>query len=112
MSDKYNGYSNKPTWSVMLWAYNDSEGAAEYHDEMACDALSDNDGDKEAATWQLAARLESEYDKSNPLTDKPGVYSEILSWALAMVNWTEIAEHMINDLYDEWKADNGDDDDD
>lgn len=108
-NEKYNGWANKPTWIVALWAYNNDEGTAEYHDEMGYNVLNDNDGDKEAASWQLAKRLEDEYDEGNPLSDTTGVYNELLSWALAVVNWTEVAEHIIDGVYNDWKADNPDD---
>ena len=89
----YNGYTNYETWNVSLWIGND-QSSQEYWQECAARHLRHND-DVDDATYQLARQLEEETTDSNPLADDASMFSDILSAALRVVNWYEIAGNMI-----------------
>jgi hypothetical protein len=113
--EKYNGWTNKPTWLVNLWMDND-QGTQERIRELAKECLDDAEGDEADAAADLALRLESMHDEG--LTEIPGlstgVFSDLMTWALAHVNWREIAESWVDDAIEEWREnnppDNSDDD--
>ena len=98
---KYNGYANYETWDVALWIDND-EYSQNYWTDTALDILS-SASDSDGAMYELATRLESE------LTDLESIgivipncmYSDLLTHALGMVDWREIADNMIDAILSE-----------
>lgn len=85
---EYNGYTNKPTWAVSLWINND-EGLQSHILEMAHCACGN--------TYKLSINLKEHFTNLEyPLKDA-SVYMDLLNWALAYVDWDELAEHFIND---------------
>jgi len=95
---KYNGYSNKPTWLVSLWLTNDEEF---YNSLLA--VLQDT----ERSDW--AAVIQSIVEDNIPVDDDlySGLYSDLLNWALAFVDWEEVASVFAEDIT--FKGDDGDD---
>lgn len=92
----YNGWTNRETWLINLWLGVDATEAAA---DWARECWADNDNDADAAAYDLAQRLESIHDEG--LADmglQVGVFYDLLSGALARVNWREIAEHYIADI--------------
>jgi len=87
-TESYNGWSNRETWCVNLWLSND-EITESYISERALDCLNDAEGDKEDAAVALAREIEAFLDENMP--DVSGVYADLLSSALADVDWEEIA---------------------
>ncbi|NLE45574.1 MAG: hypothetical protein GX620_12710 [Chloroflexi bacterium] len=77
----YNGWTNKPTWLVHLWLSNDY-GLYHTTREMLADAH-----DPERA---LRDFVEEIHDLETLVADS-GMISDLLGWALAMVNWREVA---------------------
>lgn len=109
MSTTYNGWTNYETWNVKLWIDNDHGLYSDFNDQ-ARDLLTDEEGDKEAAASALARALETFFDDNLP--EPQGVYADLLSAALGRVEWFEIAQHIINDVFDDWRDENPIDDED
>ena len=95
MSDqRYNGWENKPTWLVNLWLEND-ESLYHYWLEAARE---------EADAYKLAKRLQDEIEDSNPLLDSADLYSDLIGWAIAHVNWDEVAKSWLAQVEEEQEA--------
>lgn len=97
---KYNGWSNYETWVVNLWIDND-EGQYNYWRDRARECFTDASADthmtrKEDATTVLAQALQNEITDSAPATD--GLFGDMLTHALGMVDWYEIAASQIDAL--------------
>ena len=75
----YNGWTNKPTWLVHLWLTNDY---GLYHTTLA---VLEHAHDREAALRELVEELCA-------LEDSAGLLADLLGWALAIVNWREVAD--------------------
>lgn len=100
----YNGWTNKWTWYVNLWIDNDgyaggadevAERAAEYVADALGDSTDDPLGD---ATDDLAKYLEEAITEN--LGEHDGLLDDLLGYALALVNWHEIAEHYVKEALD------------
>ena len=68
MSDTYNGWSNKPTWLVNVWFNPQTE--------------SDID------------MIKDEFDAGNYGGAGDGIDSDLMSWAVAHINWHELKQAM------------------
>lgn len=97
----YNGWTNRATWLVALWIDND-QGSHESVCEMARDAWADTDEDdtKENRTIEavamLADSLEAMHDEGvAEMVGCTGVFADLMSDALASVNWDEIARQFV-----------------
>ncbi len=90
MTDEtYNGWTNKATWLVKLWIDND-QGDQEYWLHEA----------KDIGPYDLANQLQECFENiasEEGHTNKPDFFSDLMSWALAMVNWDEVAKSLIED---------------
>ena len=84
----YNGYTNKPTWAVALWINNEQSTQ-----ESVLEAARNDKDD----VYLFAGWLEDFIKEENSLADEASLYSDLLGWALAYVDWDELAEHFIND---------------
>ena len=79
--EKYNGWTNYPTWAVNAWIDNDERDYLYWQ----------NVAKKAESVEELAERLKAEHEENAPELET-GVYSELLGFALDSVNWLEIAE--------------------
>jgi len=82
--------------SINIW---NEEPTYQFWVENALDALEYEDDDKDAAIYNLSKRLEDYYRyDNNPLADYTMVYSDLLGWALACVDWYEIAKDFVENV--------------
>lgn len=87
----YNGWTNKATWLVKLWIDND-QGSQAYWLEAA----------RDRGAYDLSEMLKEEFeeaadDEFEGIISKAGFYSDLMSWALAMVDWSAVARTLIED---------------
>lgn len=96
---EYNGWTNYATWLTHLWIDNDSQLYASLRDMMA--GYVDRALTRDAAQRQCAELLEDWFtNEAGMLTDeRPGLFADILNAHAREVNWNEIAEHMLADLW-------------
>lgn len=91
----YNGWTNYETWNVNLWIDND-EGMYSTVRDRAREIVRSED-DKDDAATELANYIENLHEEIKPQVE--GTFADLLSAALAEVNWREIAEHHVDDLW-------------
>jgi hypothetical protein len=107
--DTYNGWTNKPTWLVKLWIDND-QGEQEYWLQQARDFESGLFGTDRPAAYALADTLKEYFEeqadtfmrnestlRQQRLISDAGFFADLMSWAVAMVNWDEVAKALIED---------------
>ena len=99
-NEKYNGYTNYETWAVALWVDND-QGTSEYRDELALNALRENDNNKIAASDTLAPILAEWITGENSPWPLPteGLAADLCR--VDKVNWHELAETWLEDYDNE-----------
>ena len=97
----FNGWTNYETWNCALWIDND-QGEQEYWRERARtvepiqNEFMAEDRRKVAA---LAVDLQGTFENQAAewMGSQVGFFTDIFNAALREVNWTEIAEHLIDD---------------
>lgn len=110
MSDRtYNGWTNYETWVVNLWMDNE-EGTYDYWREVAEDVYHNQTHEPsngftrmDEAVYLLADRLKDDHEdrKDNILENyelTSSVWADLLGSALCVVNWQEIAEHLLENV--------------
>lgn len=108
MCEKYNGWSNYPTWNVKLWIDNE-EGI--YYDiiEIAQSEWGKAEADdhftrEEIATIGLSKALQEWMNGYKEVVFNVnaqfGMLFDLLDWAIEMVDWHEIAKAYIEDNVD------------
>ena len=93
-AEKYNGWTNYETWAVSLWIDNEESSYRYWLGEAA--RYQQDIEDKLDVVRVLAAQLTQEISDNAP-TDAPNVYSDLLTAALSIVNWAEIAESWLSE---------------
>ena len=93
MSEKYNGWANYPTWCVMLWLDNDPG----LYDESRRIALEDYELGiyRDDAIKQFVEDLIFEIGQSSIVG--ASMEADLLGWALAMVDWREISDALLEE---------------
>lgn len=104
-NEKYNGWTNRETWLIKLWIDNEQETHF-YWRRVAIDFRNREQPDE--AKRSVARRLQQTFETQSPVI-KHGMYADLLSTAIARVEWFEIAEAMLDDL-DEARPETSDDD--
>ena len=104
----YNGWTNYETWVVNLWMDNE-EGSYDYWREVAEDVYNNEAEEQkhftkmEDAVGILADRLKDAHEESKQeILERSGmeasVWADLLGSALCVVNWHEIAEHLLENV--------------
>src|SRR5216684_1390047 len=98
---EYNGWTNYETWAVNLWMSND-QGSDSYWREIAQEIYDEAKAEQsftreERATLDLADRLKTEHDESQPDLGAT-VWADLLGAAMSEVDWHSIATHYIADV--------------
>ncbi len=102
--EDYNGWTNKPTWLVKFWIDND-QGEQEFWLDTARDVQRQpfapfykGQSRERHEEHQLATILKDSFEEqADDQIGNAGLLSDLMSWALAMVNWDEIAKSLIED---------------
>lgn len=92
-----NGYTNYPTWSVMCHL-DSNEGRADFI-TIARSLLEQYE--REDATRELADMIQIRVEEFAPVVPAENTTSDLLEWALQQVNWWEIAESFIEEVYED-----------
>ena len=82
----YSGWTNKPTWLLALWI--DNEQGLQ---QMVAEAAK-NDRDD---VYLLSGWLQDMFTDELYLDLPASMYSDLLTWALAYVDWDSLAQHYI-----------------
>jgi hypothetical protein len=103
----YNGWTNYETWNVALWMDN-SEGSQAYWNERAEELLEDG-VEQDDATYKLSKEIEEQHEEYvQDALEKAGAecsfMADIVNGSMREVNWYEIAEHYIDEVVIERKA--------
>jgi hypothetical protein len=80
--EKYEGYSNKPTWIIATWLKNNLERQDYWRmksEKLPCGDL----------IRELKLSLE---DVNNPLIVRGSIYKELLSFSMGLIDWNEIID--------------------
>ncbi|MCP4493350.1 MAG: hypothetical protein GY820_39500 [Gammaproteobacteria bacterium] len=102
MGDEYNGYSNRPTWTVALWLDND-KGTQEAVREMAESVRAVSEATEfltahEVAVRDLESALKDYAEELCPSNAGASMESDLIGWVLAWVDWRELAENYLSEL--------------
>lgn len=110
--NRYNGWTNFETWNVSLWMDNE-QGIHDYWLEVASEIYT-NEAEhptlvgftkKDDAIYILADRLKEYHEEQMySMLEKVGltssVWADLLGSALHEVKWQEIAENLLENIYD------------
>jgi hypothetical protein len=102
----YNGWTNYQTWVVNLWFDNDgmNETFEDWAIECVQSEIDDEAGDAEQiranARYELAKRIEEWADemRDSDAVRTPGMFGDLLTHSLGMVDWQEIADHYTDEV--------------
>lgn len=110
--NRYNGWTNFETWNVNLWMDNE-QGTHDYWLEVANDIYTNEAEEptlvgftkKDDAVYILAERLKEYHEEEmyNMLENAgltSSVWADLLGSALHEVKWQEIAENLLENIYD------------
>ena len=103
--NEYNGWTNYATWLTHLWIDNDTALYTSLRDLMEtyvdnARSLRVRDA-RDKALRQSAELLEDWFtNEAGVLTEeRPGLFTDILNAHARKVDWDEIAEHMLADIW-------------
>lgn len=85
MDAEYNGYANRPTWTVSLWLENDY-GLYTYTREMLAEEPEERRGE-----------ILKEYVEELCMGEEPlaSMATDLLTWVLAWVEWDEVVKSLM-----------------
>jgi hypothetical protein len=87
----YNGWTNYPTWDISCWLSSEeaTNGSMEAIAQLAPNVS------------RLADVIRDFVEFGNPLASGASLYSDLLSWAIGLVNWDEIARAYWENTHDQ-----------
>lgn len=90
----YSGYTNKPTWIVAQWLYNDEEIYSHFleHAKRLFDDTADPDFTAQALSVEIASFIE------NLPRGSVGWIADLLEWSLEAVVWGEVASDFVGEI--------------
>ncbi len=109
---EYNGWKNYETWLVNLH-WSNCQGTVEYFNELAIEFIRDSfdsDDCRSDASYALSKQLQEILENDScdlfehadgPRVSNCDLFSDLLSSAISEVDFYEIAEHIIEDNFDE-----------
>jgi len=81
--EEFNGYSNKPTWTLAIWL--DTDESLKNYWRYKSKSLSEDELSKELQTY---------FEDRNPLSKEFTIYSDMLNNSLKLINWREVAKQL------------------
>jgi len=100
---EYNGWTNYETWNVALWLDNGEmdEGVKEERVRQACE----ENEEKSDAVNDVCQWLKDYVDEmqENGQIVVVGMFADLLNAALSEVDYYEIAEHYVDEVWDDVK---------
>lgn len=94
----YNGWENYPTWAIHLWLSNEENSLAASR-ELLSDAGDPDRGAQDLHTW---------VEDNSPIPETSGMYVDIMSWALQIVDWDAVARALGPEAWGSPKDSSGD----
>lgn len=90
-------WTNDQTRRVALWMDNE-QATYEQWTQRATELLEDHECDKDAAAADLAEEMKCEFTEEADGSGLSGALAELLTNALEMVHWGELADHYLADI--------------
>jgi hypothetical protein len=81
--EEFNGYTNKPTWTLAIWLETD-ESLKNYWKYKI----------KSTPEDELSRELQTYFEDRNPLSKDFTIYGDILNNSLKLINWREVAKKL------------------
>lgn len=107
MNDKsYNGWKNWETWNCYSWMIND-EGGQRYFEDMTTEVIEnciENGEDKDFAESKVKELVSINFDDNLEQfleSTEATFFHDLLRASLSEVDFSEIASHLVGDLWEE-----------
>lgn len=110
MTEGYNGFTNYDTWLVSLWLDNEQYSYDTWR-SYARDAIHEAQERKgwtlkELVTHRVADQLKEHHEDAmhdflEEANMSSSLWADLLGSALCEVNWTEIAQHIVDDVLED-----------
>ena len=91
MCEQYNGWKNFPTWAAHQWLIRDTG----IHNH--CQTVVREARERDVPRGHVADTLKRLLEGRSPLTQTETVYAHLLNWAIAQIDWLEIADAFLED---------------
>ena len=107
MGDSFNGYANRPTWTVALWLDNCEVASAEMRTmaEETFAAVVETDEPERSliARYHHSGRLQEYVENLCPAYAGATMEADLLRFVLAWVDWRELADNYLSEHVEEYE---------